>query len=422
MGMLDLIFKRPKAAQQVNGYFKMLEGYTPIFSTYDGGVYEMELTRSCIHAFATHCSKLLPTVNGPDARGLKALLDNKPNPLMTSAQFLYKVATIYEAQNTCFIVPVLDKFDKLVGYYPVNPTQTEIIDVAGEPWLRYTFPSGDKAAMELARCGVISKYLYKSDIKGENNAALLPTLQLLNVQNQGIQEGIKNAASFRFMATLTNMIKAEDLKKERKKFVDENMGPDSGGVIVFPYNYGNVQQVQSHPKIVDPEQMNIIQTRVLNYFGCNEDVLQNKTVGDVWSAYYEGKVEPFAIQLSQAMTCMTYSKNELTRGNNIVWTANRLQYMTNTDKLQVSSQMFDRGVLCLNDIMDIWNLPHVPDGDKRYIRKEYTEISHLDEVARLQAELTAAQAELQEAKKPPEEPIEKEEPIDDPERQDQTEE
>jgi hypothetical protein len=422
MGMLDLIFKRPKAAQQVNGYFKMLEGYTPIFSTYDGGVYEMELTRSCIHAFATHCSKLLPTVNGPDARGLKALLDGKPNPLMTSAQFLYKVATIYEAQNTCFIVPMLDKFDKLVGYYPVNPLQTEIIDVAGVPWLRYTFPSGDKAAMELARCGVISKYLYKSDIKGENNAALLPTLQLLNVQNQGIQEGIKNSASFRFMATVNNFAKAEDLKKERKKFVDENLGPDSGGLALFPNTYTNVQQIQSTAKIVDPEQMNIIQTRVLNYFGCNEDVLQNKTVGDVWSAYYEGKVEPFAIQLSQAMTCMTYSKNELTRGNNIVWTANRLQYMTNTDKLQVSSQMFDRGVLCLNDIMDIWNLPHVPDGDKRYIRKEYTEISHLDEVARLQAELTAAQAELQEAKKPPEEPIEKEEPIDDPERQDQTEE
>jgi hypothetical protein len=76
--------------------------------------------------------------------------------------------------------------------------------------------------------------------------------------------------------------------------------------------------------------------------------------------------------------------------------------MTNTDKLQVSSQMFDRGVLSLNDIMDIWNLPHVEDGDKRYIRKEYTEISQLDEVARLQAELTSTQAELQAAQQPPE--------------------
>ena len=411
MGMFDLIFKRPREQKQVNGYFKMLEGYTPIFSTYDGGVYEMELTRSCIHAFATHCSKLLPTVNGPDSRKLKALLDNKPNPFMTSAQFIYKVATIYETQNTCFIVPVLDVFDKLVGYYPVNPQQTEIIDVAGEPWLRYTFRSGEKAAMELSRCGVVSKYLYKSDIRGETNAALQPTLQLLSVQNQGIAEGIKNSASFRFMATVNNFAKSDDLKKERQKFVADNFGPDSSGLALFPNTYTNVQQIQSTAKIVDPEQMQIIQTRVLNYFGCNEDVLQNKTVGDAWSAYYEGKIEPFAIQLSQAMTCMTYNANELTRGNAIVWTANRLQYMTNTDKLQVSSQMFDRGVLCLNDIMDIWNLPHVTDGDKRYIRKEYTEISQLDEVSKLQAELTAAQNALN-AQQKPQEP----EPEEDPEK------
>jgi hypothetical protein len=55
--------------------------------------------------------------------------------------------------------------------------------------------------------------------------------------------------------------------------------------------------------------------------------------------------------------------------------------------------MFDRAILSINDVMDIWNLPHVPDGDKRFIRKEYIEISQLDEVAKLQSELKAAQAQ-----------------------------
>lgn len=394
MGAFDLIFKRPKKLKKVNGYFQMLDGYTPIFTTYDGGVYEMELTRSCIHTFAAHCSKLLPTVQGADLRGVQALLDGKPNPFMTSAQFLYKVATIYEAQNTCFIAPVLDHLDRLIGYYPLQPRQVEILDVDGEPWLRYTFADGQRAAMELSRCGVVSKYLYRNDIKGESNDALNPTMQLLSMQNQGIAEGIKNSASFRFMANVNNFAKAEDLKKERKKFVDENLGPDSGGLALFPNTYTNVQQITSTPQVVDPKQMELIQTRVYNYFGSNESVLQNKAVGDDWSAYYEGKVEPFAIQLSQAMTCMTYTPGELARSNAIVWSANRLQYMTNTDKLQVSSQMFDRGILSTNDIMDIWNLPHVPDGDKRYIRKEYIEISQLDQVAQLQAELSAANAQL----------------------------
>lgn len=400
MGAFDFIFKRPKVAKQVDGYFQMLDGYTPVFSTYDGGVYEMELTRSCIHTFANHCSKLLPTVNGAAAKRLQPLLDGKPNIFMTSAQFVYKVATIYDTQNTCFIVPVLNAFEQVEGYYPVNPLQTEIVEVNGEPWLRYKFRNGKCAAMELSRCGVVSKYLYQSDIKGENNAALTPTLQLLNVQNQGIAEGIKNSASFRFMATVNNFAKGKDLANERKSWVQENLGPDSGGLALFPNTYTNVQQIKSDAKIVDPEQMELIQTRVLNYFGCNEEVLQNKTVGDEWSAYYEGKIEPFAIQLSQAMTCMTFSQKEIARNNAIIWSANRLQYMTNTDKLQVSSQMFDRGILSTNNVMDIWNLPHVPDGDKRYIRKEYTEVTQLDQVTDLQAQLAAAQAELNAAKQP----------------------
>ncbi|PWM72678.1 MAG: portal protein [Bacillota bacterium] len=377
MGAFEKIFRRPKVRKQVAGYFQMLDGYTPIFTSYDGGVYEMELTRACIHTFATHCSKLQPEVVGPDLHGIKPMLEGKPNLFMSSSQFLYKVATIYEAQNTCFIVPILDNFDRLTGYYPVNPQQTEVIDVDGEPWLRYKFRTGDYAAMELSRCGVVSKYLYKSDLRGESNSALNPTLQLISMQNQGIAEGIKNSASFRFMATASNFAKGDDLARDRKNWVEKNLGSDSGGLALFPNTYTNVQQIKSSAQTVDPEQMKLINTRVLNYFGSNEDVLQNKTVGDGWAAYYEGKVEPFAIQLSQAMTCMSYSSKELSRKNAIVWSANRLQYMTNADKLQVSSQMFDRGVFSLNDIMDIWNLPHVPDGDKRYIRKEYTEISQL---------------------------------------------
>ena len=423
MGAFDFLFKRPKGDKQLNTYFKMLDGYTPIFTSHDGGVYGMELTRSCIHTFASHCSKLFPSIQGADSRGLKHILDGKPNLFMTSAQFVYKVATIYDAKNTCFIAPVLDEFDRLIGYYPVNPAQTEIVDVKGEPFLRYRFKSGQWAAIELSRCGVVSKYLYDSDIVGEDNTALLPTLQLLHTQNEGIVEGIKNSASFRFMAVINNFTKGKDLAQERKNWVKENLGTDSGGLALFPNNYTNVQQIQSQAKIVDPEQMNLIQTRVLNYFGCNEDILQNKAVGDTWSAYYEGKIEPFALQLSQAMTMMSYSHQERKRGNAIVWSANRLQYATNAEKLQVSSQMFDRGVLSLNAIMDIWNLPHVEDGDKRYIRKEYIEISQLDEVAKLQSELKAAQAQLLKNPKPgePDEP-EKEDAADDPDDQDQPEE
>lgn len=400
MGAFNKLFGKIKAKQLMGGWFQMLDGYSPSFTTYDGGVYEMELTRACIHTFATHCSKLQPKVTGSDARGIQAMLDGKPNIFMTGAQFLYKAATIYETQNTCYIVPVLDRFDRIIGYYPAVPDLTELREQNGEPFLVYTFGNGEKAAIELSRVGVISKFLYRSDLVGEDNSALNPTLQLLDTQNQGIAEGIKNSASFRFMATVNNFVKSSDLSKERKTWVQDNLGADAGGLALFPNTYSNVQQIQSTAKIVDPEQLKLIQDRAFTYFGSNEKILHNEASGDDWSAYYEGKIEPFALQLSQAMTCMTYSHNERTRKNAIVWSANRLQYMTNADKLQVSSQMFDRGILSTNDVMDVWNLPHVPDGDKRYIRKEYTEVTQLDEVARLQQELAAAQTDLAAAQQP----------------------
>lgn len=64
-------------------------------------------------------------------------------------------------------------------------------------------------------------------------------------------------------------------------------------------------------------------------------------------------------------------------GNAIFFSANRLQYASNATKLSVSTQLFDRALLNRNGVMDIWNMAHVEDGEKYYIRKEYTEVSEL---------------------------------------------
>ena len=415
MGAFDKLFGKFKVKKLLGTWFQLLDGYTPTFTTYDGGVYEMELTRACIHTFASHCSKLQPNVTGADSKGILPILDGKPNIFMTTAQFLYKTATIYDTKNTCFITPVLDNFDRIIGFYPVRPDMTELREMNGEAFLVYTFANGERAAIELSRVGVVSKFLYENDLIGEDNSALDPTLQLLSTQNQGITEGIKNSASFRFMATASNFSKGKDLAKERKNWVEENLGADSGGLALFPNTYTNIQQIQSTARIVDADQVKLIQDRVHTYFNTNEKILHNEASGDDWSAYYEGKIEPFAIQLSQAMTAMTYSHQERARKNGITWSANRLQYLSNADKLQTSTQLFDRGILSTNGVMDIWNLPHVPDGDKRYIRKEYTEISQLDQVADLKTQLAAAQEEIK-ATKQPQEGNQKED-TDDPQRE-----
>lgn len=78
------------------------------------------------------------------------------------------------------------------------------------------------------------------------------------------------------------------------------------------------------------------------------------------------------------MTNMTFTEKEVAHGNQIMWTANRLQYASNKTKLEMSTQLLDRGVLTINQVNEIWNLPPVKDGDKRYIRREYVDVDNLD--------------------------------------------
>ena len=116
-----------------------------------------------------------------------------------------------------------------------------------------------------------------------------------------------------------------------------------------------------------------IRENVFDYFGVNSDILQNKAYGDTWSAFYEGAIEPFAIQFSDVVTKMLFSERERASGSFLMATANRLQYMSNTEKLNVSAQMADRGIMNRDEIREIWNLPPLPNGEGQAytIRGEY---------------------------------------------------
>ena len=375
MGLFDFLFKnRPKTPSgQYEQVFKMLNGYTPRFTTWGGEIYESELIRSAINARATHISKLKVETQGAARPALQTKLSHGPNQFQTWSQFMYRLSTILDVHNTAFICPVYDQFGEPSGIYAPLPHKCEIVAFNNVPYLRYEFSNGNKAAIEFDYCGVMTKYQYKSDFFGESNHALFPTMDLIHIQNQGIEEGVKSAATYRFMAQLSNFSKAEDLKKERQRFTEENFSKDAqgGGLLLFPNTYSNIKQVDVKPWVVDADQMKIIRESVFEYFGVNEDILTGQAYGDKWTAFYESMIEPFAIQFSEVMTKMLFTLREQSQGNRVMATANRLQYLSNTEKLNVSSQMLDRGIFSLNDVREIWNLPPVEGGDVRIIRGEY---------------------------------------------------
>lgn len=381
MGLLQKIFrpteatKSEKALAEAKAYFQTLTAYTPTFTNWGGAIYESEIVRASIDARARHISKLKVETNGSANLSLQSKLRQGPNQWQTWSQFLYRASTILDVNNTVFIVPVFDERMIITGVFTVLPQQVELVEYEGEVWLRYQFVNGQHAAVEFRKCAILTKHQYESDFFGDGNRPLKETMQLIHIQNQGIEEGVKNAATFRFMAQLANFAKPEDLAKERERFTVENLSTESesGGFLLFPNTYKDIKQIDVKPYALDAEQMRLINENVFNYFGVNENVLQNKAEAEELEAFFDGAIEPFAIQISEAMTRMLFSERERAQGTKVIINANRLQYMSVPAKVQMAKELGDRGALLIDEIRDIFNLPPLPDGAGQVapIRGEY---------------------------------------------------
>lgn len=163
---------------------------------------------------------------------------------MDGYKFVYRLATMLKVDNNAFIVPIYSQdYDRVVGVYPVLPQSARVIEYQGRPYLRYQLGGGNWAAIEFEDVGILNQYQYKNDFFGETNRALNPTMQLLNAQNQGIIEGIKQSATIRFLAKIAQPLRPEDVDKERQRFIKANLGTDNnGGVMLVDTKYADVKQ------------------------------------------------------------------------------------------------------------------------------------------------------------------------------------
>ena len=361
--------------------FKIFTGYCPSFTSYEGSVYEMAITRAAIDAFARHASKLKPEVTGPKNSAnpkLKRYLALRPNPWQTASQFLYQLATMLMVHNNVIILPIED-MGYITGYRILDNQNFEVRTKNGKLYLAYELDNVRKA-IEFERVGIMVRHQNGNPFFGESNGALRTTLQLLSIQDQGIIEGIKSGGTVRFAAKLTEVLKDDTVNKARERFVNDNLKMNNGGLVLYDNKFSDFRQLESKPVWIDDKQSELIKSNVYEYFGVSPGIIRNDYTEDEYNAFYEGLIEPFALQLGQVLTLMTFTDKELSFGNEIMFSANRLQYASNMTKLQISSAMLDRGVLSRNEVREIWQLPGIgPEGDEYVIRGEYISTDELEQ-------------------------------------------
>lgn len=373
MGLFDILFPKIKQKIRADNYFQTLSAYTPVFRTWNGELYESELVRTAIDARSRHIAKLKPCFYGAAQSKLVTKLKQAPNTMQTWYQFMYRLNTILDMQNTAFIVPEYNKNMERIGMITFLPERYELVMCDGIPWIRFIFLNGLTAAEELLNIGILTKFQYRNDYFGESNSALNATMNLISIQNQGIEEAVKNASTYRFMANVNNFTKTEDLANERKRFSEENLSGNGGGLLLFPNTYQNVKQITPNAYNSNSAERELIQKNVTFYYGVNEKILNNSATGDELDAFFNGAIEPAAIQLSEVITRWMYSPFEQSNGSYFVAVANRLQYMSVTAKVSMSKELGDRGAIMIDEIRELFNWGPLPNGAGQHapIRGEY---------------------------------------------------
>jgi len=266
--------------------------------------------------------------------------------------------------NNAFAYPVWEGAT-LKAVWPVIATQTEFIeDQLGRIGVRFWF-SGDSIILPYDEVIHLRRHFYKNDMAGENNKAINSTLEAIHTTNEGLGQAVKTSASLRGILKYQGILKEADIKANRDRFVEEYLVVQNNGGVAALDSKADYTELKSQPLMVDAAQMKELRENIYRYFGVNEKIITGSYSEQDWDAFYESTLEPLAVQMSLEFTYKLFTTNERGRGHEIVFEANRLQYVSTKTKVQMLKDLAPLGLFTINEGREIFNLAPVDGGDKR---------------------------------------------------------
>lgn len=377
--LFEKIFGRLKRRDSVFTQLRMLSGYTPIFTPWADRPYEADAVRSAVDAIARNAAKLRAkhirrvgdTVEhvGGD---IEKVLAVRPNPNMNAYDFLYKMVTTLLIDNNAFAYPVWEG-TTLVAIWPINCVMAEFVEDASQTiYVKFYFADGGNVVFPYSEVIHLRRHFYDNDLLGDIKKPINSVLSAIHTANEGIAQAIKTSAYLRGIIRYQGMLKEEDIKANRDRFVQEYLTvQNTGGIAALDGKVAEYIPLNNEPKIINAAQMKELRDAVYRYFGVNENIVMGNYDEDEWNAFYESTIEPIAIQMSLEFTSKLFTERELGFGNEIIFESNRLQYASNNTKTNMISTLMPLGVLTINEAREILNLPPVEDGDKRLVSLNY---------------------------------------------------
>lgn len=355
-------FKKP---ERINGYYlqDVLSGIAPIFSTeFGNNVYASDVVQQAVYSIVTELKKLDPTHirvidsdNVPVEGNVQNVLD-APNPLMTTSDFIEKIAWTLLLNYNAFVYPIWDG-DKLTALYPLQPSQVEWdtdYGGTGQIWVRFTFPNGFVGDVPYDNV-IHLRYRYSAsefmggDESGKPNfKPLLETLKLNDTLLKGLAKSLNMQTAINGVVKLKTMQNKDEQMAKIAEF-EEKLQANKSGMLPIDVS-AEYMPITKQVQLLDATTLEFIDKKILRTFGVSIPIVNGEFTPEQYEAFYQKTLEPIIKSLCQAFTKGIFSKHATQGFNNkIVFYVKELIFLNNTQKLALFRDLSAQGGVYVNE-------------------------------------------------------------------------
>jgi HK97 family phage portal protein len=361
--LFNMIFGKKNQTNTVTKTeLQLLSGYNAKFTTINSNIYDSKVARQCIDRIATHCAKLIPKhiqdSIGNNIKGeINFLLQNEPNPIMNTFDFIYKTISMLYTDSNAFVYIAKDKEGFITGFYPVLALNYDLLqDNTGKIYLKFNFVNGKEYTLPYLELIHLRLFYNKNDIFGTSNKILLTDIESAHTASEGIKNAIKTSNNLKGIIKYDAILKEKDIKESKENFVRDFLNLENESGIAAIDGKGDFKEINLKPITLDKDQLERVNYNIFDYFGISEKIVNNSYNAEEWNAFFEGVIEPRAIQMSGAFTNKIFSYKARRDGHKIVFTTNRLQYASLSNKINLIKVAGAFGLLTKDDGREILDM------------------------------------------------------------------
>lgn len=368
MGFFD--FFKSKKDERLT-YAKMLSGSIPVFSQFGTDIYASDVVQQSISCLVTEMKKLRPMhvrTTGYDLTPISGQVQkvlNRPNPLMTTSDFIEKVMWIRELNYNAFILKVTEG-GKLKALYPLNPSRVDFLqDPSKAIYVKFHFANGYESTVPYSDVIHLRKNFSVNDIMGGNefgqpdNGALLKTLELNNTLLEGVGKAMKSSFAVNGVIKYNTMLDGEKMEAniaemEKRLLANESgfMGLDMKGEFI---------PITRDIQLVDEATLKFIDSKILRHFGVSLPILTGDFTKEQYEAFYQKAIEHIVINWCQVFSECIFSESERDRGNEIQFFTEELIFMNTDQKLEMIRLLGDSGAMYENEKRRTFGMIPLPE-------------------------------------------------------------